>query len=138
MRMKPFQHLVLPEFIPYDAFHDAVTQPRDSTVDLLAFAAAAASRARKDFELVLKVEPATARCVGTEGPWRENVRACLRSCIAVAIACAGVGRGVGDLGGGKGKGKGVVEGMKLEVEIPKVESAYHEWWIVPKVTVGKS
>jgi len=125
LRMKPFLQLVLPEFLPYEHFHLAVTQPTESTSDLLLFAAETVVRARKDFELLSKLDARTARCRGSEESWKKNVKESLKACISASITIATVKKAV-DAAGKDGE-------VKLKAVIPPAGSGYHDWWIIPKI-----
>jgi hypothetical protein len=126
LRMKPFIQIGLPEFHSYADFNAAVTQPQESTADLLTFSAAAVARARKDFELMSKLDGRTARCVGSEEVWLKNVKDSLKSCISASISISTVQKAIvkagsnGDLG--------------LKAEIPEIGKVYHDWWIIPKIS----
>jgi hypothetical protein len=125
LRMKPFLPVSLPEFMPYENFVSSVTQPEESTLDLIQFSADAAGRARKDFELLGKLDGKTARCLGSEEAWMKNVKDCLKSCIMASISIAAVRKAV------DGVEKG--EDITVRVELPQEGKGYHDWWIVPKI-----
>ena len=129
LRMKPFLPIGLPEFLPYDQFQLAVSQSDESTVDLLTFAAEAVARARKDFELLSKLDGNTARCLGCEEAWKKNVKDCLRACISASISISMLKKAL-EKAGDTGK-------EDVRVEVPPVGEGYHDWWIVPKVVALK-
>ncbi len=130
LRMKPFLPIGLPEFIPYNQFRLAVSQSDESTADLLTFAAESVARARKDFELLSKLDANTARCLGSEEAWKKNVKNCLRGCISASISISVIKKALekADAAGNE---------VDIKVEIPSVGEGYHDWWIVPKVVVLK-
>jgi N-alpha-acetyltransferase 35, NatC auxiliary subunit len=130
LRMKPFLPIGLPEFIPYDQFQVAVSQSGELTADLLNFAVEAVARARKDFELLNKLDGSTARCLGSEEAWKKRVKDCLRACISASISISMVKKA---LERADASGKEV----DIKVEIPPVGEGYHDWWIVPKVVALK-
>lgn len=130
LRMKPFLPIGLPEFFPYEQFQFAVSQSDESTADLLTFAAEAVARARKDFELLSKLDGATARYLGSEEAWKKNVKDCLRACISASISISVVKR-ASDTAESTGKE------LDIKVEVPPVGQGYHDWWIVPKIVVMK-
>lgn len=131
LRMKPFLPIGLPEFLPYEQFRLAVEQPDESTDDLLAFAAEAAIRARKDFELLSKLDGKTARFVGSEEAWLKNVKDVLKACISASICISMFRKALDKVEGEKG------EKLAVKVEIPEVAKGYHNWWIVPKIVSSK-
>jgi len=130
LRMKPFLPIGLPEFLPYDQFQLTVSQSEESTTDLLTFAADAVARARKDFELLSKLDGNTARCMGSEEAWKKNVKDCLRACISASISISMLKKAL-EKAGDQG------EELDVRVEVPRVSEGYHDWWIVPKVVALK-
>jgi N-alpha-acetyltransferase 35, NatC auxiliary subunit len=125
LRMRPFLPIGLPEFIPYDEFQVAVSQSEQSTTDLLNIAAEAVARARKDFELMSKLDGNTARCLGSEEAWKKNLKDCLRACISASITISMVKKALE-------KADASEKDTDIKVEIPPVGVGYHDWWIVPK------
>lgn len=132
-RMKSFLSISLPELLPYRIFHAAVTQPGETSADLLEFAADAVARARKDFELLSKLDAKTARCVGEwcDEAWHKNVKDEVKSCITVSITVSTVRKAV------DAAEKTKEDALKLKVEVLPSEKGYHDWWVVPKVTPVK-
>jgi N-alpha-acetyltransferase 35, NatC auxiliary subunit len=130
LRMKPFLPIGLPEFLPYDQFQLAVSQSEESTADLLTFAAEAAARARKDLELLSKLDGNTARCLGSEEAWKKNVKDCLRACISASISISMLKKALE-------KTSDAGKEADVKVEVPPVGEGYHDCWIVPKVVVLK-
>lgn len=131
-RMKPFLAISLPELLPFSTFRDAVSQPGESSADLLEFAADAVARARKDFELLGKLDAQTARCVGSwcDEAWHKDIKDEVKSCISVSITVAMARKAVDTAERTK-------EEVKLKVECLPSEKGYHAWWIVPKATPVK-
>jgi N-alpha-acetyltransferase 35, NatC auxiliary subunit len=130
LRMKPFLPIGLPEFLPYEQFHLSVTQPDESTSDLMDFASEAVARARKDFELMSKLDGKTARCLGSEEAWTKNVKDSLKACISASISISIVKKALEKAESTGGK-------LDVNVEVPPVGKGYHNWWIVPKIVVGR-
>lgn len=126
LRMKPFLQIGLPELIPYDRFNLSVTQPSETTADLLKIATEAAARARKDFELMSKLNAKTAHCLGSEESWKNNVKDCLKACISASITISMVKKAV-DAAGAQGE-------VKLKGVIPEAGKGYHDFWVVPKIS----
>jgi hypothetical protein len=130
LRMRPFLPIGLPEFLPHDQFQLAVSQSDESTADLLAFATEAVARARKDFELLSKLDGNTARCLGSVEAWKKNVKDCLRACISASISISMLKKAL-EKAGDAGKE------VDVRIEVPPVGEGYHDWWIVPKVVALK-
>lgn len=134
LRMKPFLHIVLPEFPPYTQYAALVSQTLTPTTELLKEASDAIMRAKKDFELLGKLDGKAAFCEGSEAGWKGDVRGCLKACIAGRIAISMVKKVV-DAAPAVGEGKGDVDASeKLKVEILGGEKVYHDWWSVPKIS----
>lgn len=128
-RMKSFLAISLPELLPFPIFQDAVMQQHESSTDLLEFAADAVAKARKDLELLSKLDAKTAKCRGTwcDDAWHKNIKDEVKSCISASITLMAVQKAV------KEAEKMEVGTLKLAVEITTSEKCYHDWWIVPKV-----
>lgn len=124
VRMKPFLSIGLPELIPFDDLTKLVSQPEESTTDLLKFAADSVAGAKKGFETLNKLGPKEAFCQGSHDSWLKNMKDCLKACIFTGITISGVKRA---LEAAKG------EEMKIKVELPEAGKGYHDWWTVPKV-----
>jgi hypothetical protein len=122
LRMKPFLGLSIPEFIPYATFEGLVKQPEISTEEVLVVAQEAVGRARKDFELLSRMDAATARYVGSEEGWKEGIKGCLKACIAASIVITMLWKTVRS--GEKGT---------LKAVLPEPGKTYHDFWVVPKV-----
>jgi hypothetical protein len=128
VRMKPFAGIGLPELLSFGTFERATLRPGTSAPDLLGDASEAALGARAALEILVRVTPEEACTVGSHDRWVEDKKKVLRAAIAVGVAVETVRRAViaheqGETGLGLG----------LEVEVPKPEKGYHDWWIVPRV-----
>ncbi|KAF7868334.1 hypothetical protein EAF04_004866 [Stromatinia cepivora] len=125
VRMKPFSTIGLPEPMPFDTFTYNVTQPKESTLDLLSIAAEATAAAKKGFEILSKLNPKDAYCRGSHESWVKDIKNCLKACIFTGISVAAVKRAI-EAAGEDGK-------VKIQVEIPTTGKGYHDWWVVPKI-----
>lgn len=151
VRMRPFAAAGLPELPPHEAFVEAVTRPKQSTLKILERSTLAATTARREFEMLSRLGEVDGSTAYTEdgdglggsggwgafaGPpgtaaharWLLGAKNCLRSTIAAGLAISGVKKGV----------EAVAEGEKvrIKIEVPLPEKGYHVWWIVPKVTAA--
>ncbi|KAI9880490.1 MAG: hypothetical protein M1830_002842 [Pleopsidium flavum] len=133
LRMKPFLHISLPEHLPYPQFSQLVTVPTESPQELLEAADIAIKQARKDWDVLSKMSAETARCRGCEGEWRKNIKDVLRACIAASIAISTVRKALSEMGVKKGERLDL--SGRLKVDIPVTGKGYHDWWIVPKISV---
>ncbi|KAI9782199.1 MAG: hypothetical protein M1839_005313 [Geoglossum umbratile] len=134
IRMKPFLHIGLPELVPFEDFRAFAVQTQDSASRLLAAAASAVARLRKDYEMMGKMEPATTHSVLCVEWWTKNLKDSLRASIATSIAIAMLIKAV--------KAKGDVTDEEwiptVKVDLTRELSAegqggYHPFWIVPKI-----
>jgi hypothetical protein len=125
VRMKPFLGIGLPELVPFPELTQLVTQPNESTLDILEFAAESTSAAKKALEGLAKLNAEQGFCRGSHDSWVVDVKNTLKACIFANITIATVRRAV-EAVGEEGK-------VKLKVEIPVPSARYHDWWIVPKV-----
>jgi N-alpha-acetyltransferase 35, NatC auxiliary subunit len=125
LRMKPFAPIGLPDLPPYDVFSRATEQSDVPVATLLDYADKAVSGARKGFDVLVKLDAKEAFTVGTHDRWVEATKNCKRAVIAAGIAIATVRKALNaeeaDL-------------TVLQVEIPPPDKAYHDWWIVPKIS----
>jgi hypothetical protein len=124
VRMKPFMGIGLPEVIPFEDLTRLVTQPDESTIDLLNFAAESASAAKKGFEVLSKLSAKDSYSQGSHESWLKNVKNCLKACIFASITIAAVKMAV-EAASKDGK-------IGIKIEIPATGKAYHDWWLVPK------
>ena len=125
VRMKPFSAIGLPELIQFDDLTQLITQPSDSTIDIINFAAESVMGAKKGFEILSKLSAKDAYCQGSHDSWVKNIKDCLKACIFTSITISTVKKLV-EAAGTNGK-------VKATVEIPVAEKGYHDWWIVPKI-----
>lgn len=132
-RMKPFLGISLPEFLSYQQFHASVTQPEESSLELLEFAATSVAASKREFEALSKLDAQTARCEGKwcDEAWHKNAKEEVKSCIAAGIAIMTVKKAVEVAEPTKAKE------LELIVECLPSEKSYHDWWIVPKILAVK-
>lgn len=132
-RMKPFLGISLPELLSYEQFHASVTQPKESSLDLLDFAAASVAAAKAEFEALSKLDAQTARCEGkwSDEAWHKNIKEEVKSCIAASIAIMTVKKAV-DVAESTNAKK-----LRLHVECLPSEKSYHDWWVLPKILALK-
>lgn len=128
LRMKPFHGIGLPELISFDEFTRQVEQPEEDTLSLLSYAVEAAAGAKKGLEVMSKLKAEEAFCQGSHEAWIKNVKECLKACIFTNITISTVKKAV--------EGAGKDGEVKLKVDIPSTGKGYHDWWVVPKITVG--
>ncbi|KAI9730933.1 MAG: hypothetical protein M1818_008007 [Claussenomyces sp. TS43310] len=124
LRMKSFLHISLPELVPRAQFQSASMQVGDSSATVLRRAADAAARARKDYELLSKLDAKTARCQGCEEAWGKDVKDCLKACIMTSISISMATKALE--AGGEPE-------TKYRVEMPEAGKGYHDWWVVPRI-----
>jgi hypothetical protein len=124
LRMRPFSAIGHPVLPTFGEFKAAVEQPNVATEELLQYAGTAISHARKGFEALSKMSSVEAFCVGSYDRWLPATKNCLRSCIAAGVAVSTVQNMMKAPGGP----------AKVDVVVPTPDKAYHEWWIVPKIS----
>ena len=125
VRMKPFLGIGLPELVPFPELTQLVTQPNESTMDILEFAAESTAAAKRALEGLAKLNAEQSFSRGSHESWVADVKNVLKACIFANITIVTVRKAVEAVGeGGK---------VKLKVEIPGPVARYHDWWIVPKV-----
>ncbi|TGO40307.1 hypothetical protein BHYA_0039g00490 [Botrytis hyacinthi] len=125
VRMKPFSTIGLPAPLSFESFTYNVTQPNETTLDLLLIAGEATAAAKKGFEILSKLNPKDAYCRGSHESWLKDIKDCLKACIFTGISIAAVKKAI--------EGAGKDNKVKIQVEIPTTGKGYHDWWIVPKV-----
>lgn len=142
LRMRPFMQLSIPEPAPYAELSAATSIPsgtaedesqgsiKDQAMSMLEIAGEAARTARKEWEALGKLDAKTARCVNCEEWWRASVKDIIRACIACSITVATTEKGVQTA---LGMGRPLSD--VLTAEMPRVGKRYHDFWIVPKLTV---
>lgn len=126
VRMKPFLGISLPEIVPFADLTRLASQPDDTTLGILNFAAESTAAAKRALEGLAKLNAEQAFCRGSHESWVADVKNALKSCIFANITIATLRRAV-EAAGEDGK-------VELKVEIPLPSDRYHNWWIVPKVT----
>jgi len=125
--MKPFLLIGLPELIPFTELTHAVSQPSESMLSLLKYAADAAMAAKRGFEVLSKLSAKDAFCQGSHESWVKNVKDCLKACIFTGISVAAVRKAV------EAMEKSGSEEVGVRVEISVAGKGYHDWWVVPKI-----
>jgi hypothetical protein len=125
LRMKPFAPIGLPELPTFKEFTTGTEQLNMNIDDLLEYCDKALAGAKRGFETLSKLPADEAFSVGSHEAWVASVKGGLKSCIALGLAMSGVQRAI--------KTHGETSDLKIRVEIPTPEQAYHEWWIVPRV-----
>ncbi|TEY48905.1 hypothetical protein BOTCAL_0289g00040 [Botryotinia calthae] len=125
VRMKPFSTIGLPAPLSYESFTYNVTQPNETTLDLLLIAGEATAAAKKGFEILSKLNPKDAYCRGSHESWLKDIKDCLKACIFTGISIAAVKKAI--------EAAGKDSKVKIQVEIPVTGKGYHDWWIVPKI-----
>ncbi|AEO61343.1 hypothetical protein MYCTH_2311397 [Thermothelomyces thermophilus ATCC 42464] len=133
VRMKSFANIGLPELPSFEAFSHAVNQPDTPTIKLLDNAAAAAAHAHAGLEVMAKMSAIEAFAVGSHERWLESVKGWSKAATALGMAVSKVKKAVTAAAAAEGSGNDGVGG-RLQVQVPRPEEGYHEWWIVPKVT----
>lgn len=126
VRMKPFQTISLPELVPFEELTELVTQPNESTLDLLNFAADSTAGAKKAFEILSKLSAEETCSEGSYNSWLKNTKDCLKSCIFTGITIASIKKAF--------QAVRKDEQVMVKVEIPPPGEGYHDWWVVPKAT----
>ncbi|KAL8944918.1 MAG: hypothetical protein Q9216_000079 [Gyalolechia sp. 2 TL-2023] len=140
LRMKPFMQLSIPELPSYDELVAATSVPLHSETDngglgiegevlsTLGISDEAAKMARKEWEAISKLDTETARYKHCGEWWMASVKNIIRACIACSIAIATAKKGfqhvepLGDV---------------LTVEMPEAGKLYHDFWVVPKLSIRK-
>lgn len=125
IRMKPFAPIALPELPTFEEFETGTTQPEASVDELLEYCERGMTGAKKGFEVLNKLPPDESFTVGSHEAWSASAKGGLKSCIALGLAVSSLRKAI--------KAHGETKDLKLKVEIPTPEHAYHEWWIVPRL-----
>ena len=111
--------------MPFAELNQLVTQPGESTLDILEFAGESTAAAKRALEGLAKLNAEQGFCRGAHDSWIADVKGALKACIFANITIVTVRRAV-EAAGQNGK-------VKLRVEIPEPSKRYHNWWVVPKV-----
>ncbi|KAL8918943.1 MAG: hypothetical protein Q9208_007053 [Pyrenodesmia sp. 3 TL-2023] len=140
LRMRPFLQLSIPEppscaelaaatsIAPVTDVKDHEWSSEERAISMLDIAEEAAKVARKEWEALGKLDAQTARCVNCEEWWRASVKDIIRACIACSIAIATVKKGILNK-----KGRPLPD--VLTAERPEAGKRYHDFWIVPKLSL---
>lgn len=131
IRMRPFLTVELPDLPTFSDFAQSTRQPDKSDRQLLDCAEAAVAGAKKGYEHLTKFGETEAFTVGgeTHARWLTGRKNEFKSVIQAGLAASALRKVV------EAREKGV-ETTGVKVEVPLPEKGYHEWWIVPKVTLG--
>lgn len=127
IRMRPFLPIELPELPPYVIFNQSTTQTSKSTATLLNNAESAVAGAKRGYEVLTKFGEKEAFTAQSHGRWLEGTRNGFKSVIQAGVAVSTLKK----IAEAKERG----EELSVKVEIPDPEKAYHEWWIVPNITM---
>lgn len=132
--------LSIPELPSYDELATATTIAPTSKMNnggqsseerissILDIAEEAAKVARKEWETISKLDAETARYTNCEEWWRASVKNIIRACIACSIAIATAKKGFQHA-------KSLSD--VLRVEIPRAGKHYHDFWVVPKLSIQR-
>jgi len=139
IRMKPFAAVRLPDLPTFDEFTRQSEQTGVSTARLLEYAHAVSRSAQKGHVVVGQMSEQEAFSVGAHDRWAARAKQRMQSVIAVNVALSTMQSGLGKAGlGGPGAdvdGAGKRARRALKAEVPKPEACYHDWWIVPKISL---
>ena len=127
IRMRPFAPIHLPELPSFEAFAAAADQPENEADAILEYAGRAVAGAKKGYEALAKFGDKEAFTGCQHARWVAATRNCLKSAIFAGIAISTVQKAI-DKAGDEGE-------VKVEAEVPAPDKGYHQWWIVPKVTI---
>lgn len=127
LRMKPFAPIALPELPSFEEFTAGTQQTGNNVDEILEYADKAAAGAKKGFEILNKMPPEESFSVGSHTAWAASVKGGLRSCIALGLAISTMQKAI--------QTRGPTENLQIKVEVPTSDQAYHEWWIVPRLTL---
>lgn len=133
IRMKPFAPIGLPELPSYEIFNEQVTRPEKSTDTVLDAARKAVAGAKTGYEVLSKYGERDAFAVGCLERWTAGMKGGLKSAIAAGIAVAAVKKAVVAAAADNEEGGKLDLTTRLQVDVPKPEKGYHEWWIVPRI-----
>ncbi|KAL8759352.1 MAG: hypothetical protein Q9199_000831 [Rusavskia elegans] len=140
LRMRPFMQLSIPEVPSYSELtaatstmsemerSEGASSAEGQALSILDIADEASKVARKEWEALSKLDAQAARCVDCEEWWRKSIKDVMRACILCSIAIAATKKGVMNA-----QGKAVRK--SLEAEMPADGKSYHDFWVVPKLTI---
>lgn len=145
LRMRPFMQLSIPEPAPYAELAAATSIPsgaaeddeqgsiKEQAMSMLDMADEEVRMGRKEWEALGKLDAKTARCVSCEECWRGAVKDIIRACIACSIAVATTKKGLQDA-----VAVGAPLSEMVTADMPWAGQRYHDFWIVPKLSVQKA
>ncbi len=136
--MKPFAPIGLPELPSFQAFERATKQPESPTSNLLDYAERAVVGTKRGFEVLGKLTEKEAFTAHTHERWMAGTKNGPRSAIAAGIAISTVQKALAEAEKKEAREGKAVEGGRGRgwiVEIPGPGKAFHEWWLVPKITI---
>lgn len=107
---------------------EGASSTEGQALSILEIADEASRVGRKEWEAVSKFGAQAARCVNCEEGWRKSVKDVIRACIICSIAIATAKKGAMNA-----QGKPVRK--VLQAEMPAEGKSYHEFWVVPKLTL---
>ncbi|EFX05788.1 amino-acid n-acetyltransferase subunit [Grosmannia clavigera kw1407] len=128
LRMRPFAAGGPSELPPFDIFAAEVKQADRSVAEMLTYAEKAVGAAKKGFEALTKLdereESFSAFC---HDRWVARTKGMQKSAIFAGIAVATAQKAALD--------EGTQNRSRLTIEVPTPDKCYHEWWVVPKITI---
>lgn len=130
IRMRPFIPIELPELPTYAEFSRSTAQPDKSVADLYRCAESAVAGAKKGYEVLNKFSEKEAFTAQSHARWQAGTKNGFKSVIQASLAISTL-RKVEEA-----KIKG--ETIEVKAEVPGPDKGYHEWWIVPKITITKA
>ncbi|KAJ2907142.1 hypothetical protein MKZ38_007657 [Zalerion maritima] len=164
LRMRPWSGINFPILPEYPEFLKDSTREGTSTEVILEAAEKATSHTKKGFEVVGKIEAEDRFCHSAENWWSKSTTDARRAAIMAGIAVAKVKQAYNmakdksvnrvdfsvnaakgkqirkeerEAGFGNENGEPTPKDLKIRIEVPKSEKAYHPWWIVPSVLDAK-
>lgn len=127
IRMRPFSPIELPELPSYSEFSRSTQQPEKSTADLLKAAESAVAGAKRGYEVLTKFGEKEAFTAQSHARWLATTRNGFKSVIQAGLAVTALKKILEKTDNG--------EDVKVNVVVPEPGKVYHEWWIVPSVTI---
>ncbi|PTB43457.1 uncharacterized protein TrAFT101_002016 [Trichoderma asperellum] len=125
IRMRPFAPIGLPVLPTFEEFTAGTLQPDTEIDELFEYAERAVEGAKRGFEALSKMTAEESFSVGSHARWSSSVKNGLKSCIATKLAISAVQKVI--------QTSPSLDNLKIKVDVPTPQKAYHEWWIVPKV-----
>lgn len=127
IRMRPFSPIELPELPTFADFSRSTQQSEKPTADLLKAAESAVVGAKRGYEALTKFSKEEAFTLQSHDRWLAAAKNGFKSVIQAGLAVTAL-KQVMEM-----REKGEV--VNVKVEVPKPGKVYHEWWIVPSVTI---